>query len=137
MMLKYLPDYKIIDSDTESDSEEDELQKLPKELFQITELDLAKGLEYCGDAQDYLAALEIYAASVEKKASEIVSAQTEGNLDSYVTLVHSLKSTSRAVGAEDIAGLALALEQAGKNGDMDMIYKRTPELLERYKNLKV
>ena len=51
-------------------------------------------------------------------------------------MVHSLKSTSRAIGAPDIYELALALESAAKDSDTGLLVKYTPELLKRYRSLK-
>ena len=51
-------------------------------------------------------------------------------------MVHSLKSTSLAVGAQDISELALNLEKAGKDSDMNMINEYLPELLKRYRSIK-
>ena len=42
-------------------------------------------------------------------------------------MVHSLKSTSLAVGAQDISELALNLEKAGKDSDMNMINEYLPD----------
>ena len=136
MLQRYLPEDKVIISDAEDLPEEEELQRLPKEIFKIPQLVPKRGLEYCGDAEDYMAALEIYEASIDKKVSEIEKILDRGDLEAYVNLVHSLKSTSRAIGAESVAEIAFLLEQAGKNGDRDMIEQKTPELLALYKSLK-
>ena len=50
-------------------------------------------------------------------------------------MVHSLKSTSRAIGAKQLSELALTLEQAGRTGNIDLIKEKTPELLEIYRSL--
>ena len=50
-------------------------------------------------------------------------------------MVHSLKSTARAVGAKELADLALLLEQAGRNRELAVIQDRTGELLLAYRAL--
>ena len=40
------------------------------------------------------------------------------------------------MGAQDISELALNLEKAGKDSDMNMINEYLPELLKRYRSLK-
>ena len=137
MMRKYISATKIrVETlETESDEEDEELLKLPPYIFEIDELEPESGIEYCGDAEDYMTAIEIYEASIKTKAADIEKKLAEGDIDAYVILVHSLKSTSRAIGANEMAELALHLEQAGKAGDIDEIKAMTPKFLERYRGL--
>ena len=134
MMIKYLPKNKVIL--TEASEDEDELSKLPASVFEIKELDPRAGIEYCGDAEDYMNALKVYFSSVTKKAEEIEQTLKNGDLEKYTIMIHSLKSTSRAVGALDISELSLALENGGKKSNIELINKYTPELLQRYRALK-
>ena len=70
-MVRYLPKELVerIEPEPSGETEEErELAKLPQPLRNMELLDVEKGLDYCGDAEDYLDALEIYAASVEGKA---------------------------------------------------------------------
>lgn len=138
MMKKYLPADKINvkAEDMHAESEEEgEINKLPKEIFDIDEIVPEKGLEFCGDAEDYLAAIEIYEASIEAKSAEI-EMLSKKDIETYTTKVHSLKSMSRAIGAEKLADMAFSLEQAGRNGNKEMIDEKTGELLEVYRKLK-
>ncbi len=134
LMMQYLPKEKVICIGNE-EAGTDELALLPKEIFEIKELDPAAGIEYCGDAEEYMYALEIYSASIPEKSEKIEQAAKSGDLDTFITLVHSIKSTSKAVGAKAIAGLAASLEAAGKGDDKDFIEKNTPELLQMYRDL--
>lgn len=134
-MLKYLPKDKLRTIDADESFEDDEFLKLPAELFNIDGVDPRAGIEYCGDAEDYLEALEIYTASIEKKASDIENAAYKKDIDSFVIMVHSLKSTSKAVGAMKLSELALSLEQAGRNRDEAAVAEKTPELLFEYREL--
>ena len=135
MMLKYLPEDKVRRVETDEASDDDELRKLPPSLFDIESIDPAQGLEYCGDAEDYIEALQIYEASIDKKAGDIERILSEGDTAAYINMVHSLKSTSKAIGAMEISELALNLEKAGREGDEALIKERTPALLERYREL--
>ena len=108
---------------------------IPEILKSISGLDPYKGLEFCGDMDDYHDALSIYAASVAKKASEVESALERNDIDAYADLLHSLKSTSRAIGAESLADLAFVLEKAGRGSDIETIRSKTPDFLDQYKSL--
>ncbi len=141
MMIKYLPDDKvqIKDEAAEADADEEideELATLPKEIRDIRLLNVAKGIEYCGDAEDYMDALEIYHKSIETKAGQIEADLESMDMNAYTLKVHSLKSTSLAIGAEELSEFAKKLELAGKEGDTDTVKKETPELVKMYRELK-
>ena len=120
---------------TEEDSDEAELGKLPREIFDIPKLDPEHGIEYCGDAEEYLAALSVFAASAGKKSKAIEEAMENQDIAGYTNLVHSLKSTARAIGADALADMALLLEKAGRNQDMEVVREKSPDLLTDYREL--
>ena len=103
------------------------------EIYDLPEVDLAAGLERCGDEEGYLEILRIYYDTAEEKAKEIQRFMDEEDWENYTIRVHSLKSTSRVIGLLALGDAAAALEAAGETGDIPMIRKRTPVLL---KNLK-
>ncbi|SEL37154.1 PAS domain S-box-containing protein [Butyrivibrio sp. ob235] len=133
MMCKYLPDDSVF---MIGDEVNDETSKLPKIAFDYPELDPAKGIEYCGDAEDYIYALETYEMSVDAKAEQIENNLKDNDMDAYVLNVHSLKSTSSAIGAVSMFEKAKALEMAGKDKDFATIQRDTPFLIKEYKELK-
>ena len=114
----------------------DDMTALPEALLVLTELDTSLGLEYCGEIEDYLLALQIFADSIPSKAAKIKEALDAGDIQNYTTLVHSLKSSARAIGAIDISDLAKELEAAGNAEDIAGIKERTPQLLEKYSALE-
>ena len=135
MMIKYLPAEKV-KMTAEADMEEsDELSLLPEEILTIPDLDPKAGIEYCGDAEDYMMALEIFRDSVNDKADELENLLSRREMEDYVRLVHSLKSTARAVGAFRIAEMSAFLEKAGKDNDLIAVEEKTPLLLEIYRGL--
>ncbi len=134
MMIKYLPEDSVIISG--DSGEDDEFSKLPQILFEFPELDPVKGMDYCGDADDYIFALETYAVSVDVKASQIEEYLKAGDMESYILNVHSLKSTSGAIGAVQLFEMARELEAAAKKGDCAAVSKGTPVMLAAYRELK-
>ena len=73
--------------------------------------------------------------TIEEKADLIERAAAEGDLETYTIEVHSLKSTSRSIGAMELSELAKDLEESGKNGTWGTIIARTPALLSMYRGL--
>ena len=128
-----------IDNDTdELDYDPDIISEINQVLSDndYPQLDPQRGLEYCGDADDYLFAIETYLVSIDAKADQIEENWKNGDYDDYILNVHSLKSTSVAIGAIDLSEKAKKLEMAAKNGEEEMIRQETPTLLRDYRELK-
>ncbi len=138
MLLQYLPGEKVAltEGDTEKDvaaaSDENEL---PGFLYDLKELDIESGIDYCGDSEDYLMALEMYLESVEKKADEIEKYWAERDIKNLTIKVHALKSSSRSIGALKLGEFAARLEKAGNSGDLETLEKELQELLSVYRQL--
>ncbi len=136
MMMKYLPEDSIVLCGQDEETEFDELSKLPAVIFDYPQLNPAKGIEYCGEAEDYLFALETYEVSIDDRAEQIETNLRENDIDSFTLNVHSLKSTSAAIGAEKLFEKARDLEVAAKEGRTDILQKDTPQLLKSYRQMK-
>ncbi|MBQ7678735.1 MAG: response regulator [Butyrivibrio sp.] len=110
--------------------------ELPEIIFECPQLDPEKGMAYCGDADDYIYALDTFEMSIDTKAEQLESCLAQEDIETYTLNVHSLKSTSSAIGATALSERARALEMAGKEGNMEIIRRDTPALLESYRALK-
>ncbi len=110
--------------------------ELPEEIIDLDRIDTGMGLFMCGDIEDYLEALAIFAHSIPAKSEKIRVAYISGDMEIYRTLVHSLKSSARTIGAVGLSDLARILETAAADGDMDIIRDRTDELLTEYRALE-
>lgn len=108
---------------------------LPDELITLGLLDTDLGTYLCGDIEDYLEALSVFCDSCESKSEKIENAFEKEDIEIYTTLVHSLKSSARTIGAADLSDMARKLETAGKNADIDSIRSETPGLLSTYRSL--
>lgn len=85
-------------------------------------IDHEKGLTYCGGSEDFLKEIiSMYVA--DDKRTEIQKAFDEKDWDSYRILIHTVKSTSRTIGAMELGDEAQELENAVKELDVDMICK--------------
>ena len=108
---------------------------LPEALAGVEALDTEMGIYLCGDPEDYLEALEIFAKSVPSKSERIENALRTGDTETATILLHSLKSSARTIGAADLSTLAADLESAGKRGDLQELERGVPELLSAYRDL--
>lgn len=145
MLIQYLPQEKVVVTEEETKVEEegvevkDDSMKRPDgflgEIYDLPEIDLEKGLELCGDEESYLEILKIYYESAGEKKAEIQAFMDDEDWANYTIRVHSLKSTSRVIGASTLGEAAAALEAAGETGDISMIRKRTPLLLKNLDSL--
>lgn len=109
---------------------------LPDKLIGLKALDTELGTFLCGDVEDYLEALSIFAGSVSLKAERIEDALSGGDIKAYTNLVHSLKSSARTIGAAALSDLARMLETAGKENDIEKIRRDTPRLLSDYRDIE-
>ncbi|HAG69075.1 MAG TPA: hybrid sensor histidine kinase/response regulator, partial [Lachnospiraceae bacterium] len=133
MMLKYLPEDAIVIKESDPASEAGE--KTCPELPHYPGLDTEKGIEYCGDEEDYIFALKTFAASVREKAAELEEALSLKDKEAFVLRIHSLKSTSQAIGASLLSGKALALEEAAREDDAERLLREMPSFLKEYREL--
>lgn len=105
-------------------------------LWQMEGIDAAVGMKYCdGDADLYRDILSDYMDTIEEKADIIEQSVDKGDLETYTIEVHSLKSTSKSIGALELSELAKDLEANGKNKEWGPIIARTPALLSMYRGL--
>jgi signal transduction histidine kinase/CheY-like chemotaxis protein/HPt (histidine-containing phosphotransfer) domain-containing protein len=137
MLRKYLP--KELQEDESSfdseDGDDGEIKKLSPKLFSIKLLDLKKGIEYCGDAEDYTDALITYRDSIEERSKKLEDDMSADDIESFTIDIHSLKSMSRAAGASSLADRAAEMETAAKAGERDKIKALLPGFLEDYRSL--
>lgn len=105
-------------------------------LWQMEGIDVVVGMEYAaGDADLYREVLTDYMDTIEEKAQAIERAVEERDIDTYTIEVHSLKSTSKSIGAIELSQLAISLEENGRNREWEPIIARTPALLSIYRGL--
>ena len=140
MMTRYISDVKKVsraetNETTSRDVSNGDDTGLPKGILAIAALDHVRGMQYCGDAEDYLYALETYAASVDEKAKKIEECIDSDNIEEYSLTVHSLKSMSRSIGALKLYDEILDLEKKAKSKDWEHLKTDTPKFLSEYREL--
>ncbi len=79
--------------------------------------------------------LREYVSSYEGRISDLNVFLDEHNMKDYETLVHSLKSASRTIGANGVSELALELEEASRKGDEEAVSAQHGKMADDYKSL--
>jgi len=103
-------------TDGEMSPEADRSSSLPGELGRLG-IDAASGLHYCsGDEEFYRSLLLQYATDMGQKLSLLERYRTEKNYPDYAIHIHSIKSTSKMIGASELSEEARELEIAAKEG---------------------
>ena len=95
-------------------------------------IDKETALMYCGSEEDFLELADMYCQSAEKYSEDLQTAFEEMDMDSYALISHTIKSTSRTLGATKLSELALVQEVAAKDSKKDTIRDNHDEFLEMY-----
>jgi signal transduction histidine kinase/FixJ family two-component response regulator len=133
-LKKYLP-AEVIEG-TAAKAKETSGMPLSLDKARSAGLNVDAGVGYaCGEEDFYLELLSDYAESAADKCSELSSYLNDNDLKNYEILVHSLKSSSRTIGADALSEQAKALEDASKNNDMDFVKKNHDAFIKSLKEL--
>ena len=135
LIMKFLPKDKVTAGEDESkgdDHEEDTIGNDNPFTGVFKEIDYKEGLKNCGSLESYLNILKVYYDSVNFTRDNIYGAYESGNIKDYTSYVHSLKSTSRTIGATKLSNMAKMLEDAGNSEDVKTVDEYTPQLLNMY-----
>ncbi len=124
-LKKWLPKEKIILS-----SKEYSVSSEVKSGASIDGFDTAYAVKLLGNEALFWEILEDYYEALPEKFDVIRRHKNAGDISAYTIEVHSLKSTSRQVGALGLAKLAEELEMAGKENNIKFITDNTDKLIE-------
>lgn len=133
MVRKWLPPEKIIPVEKKTIPQE---TPETSEVLSVEGLNTKQALALLGSEKLYLQILRDYYLSIDKRAAIISEAFEKGDLKVYTIEVHSLKSTSRQIGADDLSELAARLEKAGNDRDAKYISQKNGELISLYRRYK-
>ena len=135
-LKKYIPKEK---QKSKEDSvfveEQDVFTDMVEDAFVIDDLDIEKGLMYCGNKENYLQILTSQRDSGRETLKQVLVAYEKEDWKNYVILVHGIKSAMMSIGAVNLSEMAKGLEFAGKGEDYDYIHKRHVPMTEEYKRI--
>ena len=133
-LKKYLP-VDVIENGA-SEASGGNKPKLSMDKLREIGLNVDAALRYtCDDEDFYMELLTDYANSAEDKCGELSSYLEKGDLKNYEILVHSLKSASKTVGADDVSEQAKALEEASRNQDSAFVNAHHDAFVESFTGL--
>jgi PAS domain S-box-containing protein len=95
-----------------------------KEKYADTEPELAE--IFSRDANKAIATLETISRNKYRRNDDI---------NMYVTTIHAMKSALANIGETGLSSLALALENAGRQHDVEIIHDKTPEFLDKLEKI--
>ena len=99
-------------------------------------LNVTEGIMYSGGEEEfYLEIVTDYANSVEEKCESLQSFKDKKDWENYRILVHSIKSTSKTIGADEVSAKAKQLEDASKTEDVGYIEENHDSFIKEYKDL--
>ena len=138
ILMKYLPDEKVelISEEITETSEEDESVEEAFAVLRSVGVEPRAGLKYCqDDVFFYKALLAEYAYGELEKAHNLQKSYEAENWHDYSIYVHSLKSSSKMVGASALSVHAAKLEAAANVSDTGTIYAEHDQMMEEYEVL--
>ena len=140
MIMKYLPDEKIIIRENTQAAEEltasDGANTKQYAALRAVWIDPATGMNFCGTNEAlYESVLKDFAGESTTKSAQIQKCMEEENWEEYSVHVHAIKSTSKMIGALKLSKMAAALEKAADEGNaaqilddhakMEALYRQT------------
>ena len=137
MLRKYLPPSKVEivkeESSPEPEVKEQETTGDGLDVLRAAGVEPAEGLKYTNNDEDfYRSLLNEYSVSYPEKSGKIKECFEKENWNDYGVYVHALKSTSKMIGAMELSELALSMEEAAKNSDLDTIKRKHDLMMKRY-----
>ncbi len=141
MLIRYLPKDKVsraAKEDHEAKRDGTPADEGISESFAVLRtagIDPAVGLAYCqNDIALYCSLLQEYARGADGKMRSIREYIKAREWNDVATVVHSIKSTSRMIGAVPLSEFAAAMEKAAIEGNRDAVESGCMELMARYES---
>ena len=138
-LIMYLPKDKVekleICDEKKQQPVLNETESLFKELERIG-LDTSKGMNYSmNDESIYREVLSEYASEAGTKKEAMLDYHNKKDWKNYMIYVHSLKSSSKTIGAMKLSEIAATLENAAKENNEVIIEKNHERAMDLYDNV--
>ncbi len=98
-------------------------------------VDLQTGIEYTGNKEKYVSALQRFYRSSEMNKKKIHEHLEAEDLENLAITVHALKSNAKMLGDDALSGMFETLENASKENDMATVQANIDEAMEAYERL--
>ena len=144
LLVKYLPSEKILPAGSPSsvpdktpepaNSAKETVQAGPYDGLKACGIDPDTALSYCqNDDEIFRDVIQEYAKDYPVKSGNITKYYEAADWENYSILVHSLKSTSKFVGALRLSEMAATLEDVSRKQDETGIRAKHDEMMALYK----
>lgn len=110
-------------------------EKEAMEALEQAGIHVEHGLTYCGDQDGFREITAMYHAQGADRNDKLEQLFREQDWKNYTIAVHALKGNSKGIGADELAGMALELEMAGKENRIEYILEHHRELIRRHTRL--
>ena len=120
------------------DEQEEQVQDVSEILEKVEELGVSTkmGLGYCADdAEFYVGIMKDYAEAFSEKKQALETYYQEKNWKEYRTVIHSVKSASKTIGAEQLFEHARLLEDAAAQENEAYLTEKHENVLSEYEEL--
>ena len=119
----------------EGKQEGQESGKIIREMQNLG-LDTEKGMTFCGgDEEFYVEVLQDFLNMHQHKAKELQTDYEQGDWKGYRILIHSLKSSSKTIGALEVSDMAKELEMAADQEDTSYLENNHGAFVKAYDEL--
>jgi len=132
--LKTLDEAERIQMEKAKDNQQKSVSTPEGELV-IGDLDISKGIMYCGNQENYLEILSSQRDSGKDIIEQAQSLYEKADWKNYVIVVHGIKSSMMSIGAVKLSEMAKALEFAGKGEDFDFIRKEHATMIKEFERV--
>ena len=105
------------------------------EEFVIGDLDISKGIMYCGNRENYLEILTSQRDSGNDILKQAQNLYEKEDWKNYIIVVHGIKSAMMSIGAVNLSEMAKNLEFAGKGEDFDFIRREHATMIKEFERV--
>ncbi len=98
-------------------------------------IDIKTGLDYTGNEDKFVSAIQRFCKGYEKNKSKIDEFYGAGDYENYMITVHALKSNAKMIGAMGLSKMFETLEMASRNGDKATVDGNNAGTVNAYKDL--
>ena len=138
MIIAYLPEEKVQIQKTVKGSEESEEENRPAFIIDLSSagIDTKKGMTYCDNNDEvYKSLLVEYGEDEKKKSAALQNCFENRDWKNYGIYIHSLKSSSKMIGATAMSDIAAELEVAADDCDEKTLEYGHYRAMEMYRKL--
>lgn len=138
MLMKYLPKEKVLEAAHAAENHTGVDMTSDPILGELTRkgFDTESALKYCqNDISIYHTILDEFASEYSRKSVSLEKCFLLGTWNDYSILIHSVKSSSKTIGATKLSERAAQLEKACKDGDDAFIRSSHEEVMKMYKSV--